>query len=180
MDERDERLSERLNLSLMDQWPIFGYEADHVYFENVVRIKGEKIRGDRGHIRIDGNVKLEGGLGIYFGRFVHIASFCHINIGGGITIFEEGSAAASGAKTISGSNVYGPGRSCSAIAPDAVSKRSFVHIKKNAILFANATVLPGVTVGENSVLAVGAVATKDIPPFQLWAGVPARFVKEIK
>lgn len=39
---------------------------------------------------------------------------------------------------------------------------------------ANATILKGVTIGKGSVVAAGAVVTKDIPPYEIWGGVPAR------
>jgi acetyltransferase-like isoleucine patch superfamily enzyme len=55
-----------------------------------------------------------------------------------------------------------------------------VFIKRNVWIGANATILPGVTVGENSIIAAGAVVTKDVPPNTIVAGVPARIVKEIK
>lgn len=42
------------------------------------------------------------------------------------------------------------------------------------------TVLPGVTIGDGAVVAVGAVVTKDVPPYTVVAGVPARVVKEIE
>ena len=42
---------------------------------------------------------------------------------------------------------------------------------------AKCVVCPGVTLGEGAVLAAGSVAATDIPPFQVWAGNPARFVK---
>jgi len=42
---------------------------------------------------------------------------------------------------------------------------------------ARAMVLPGVTVGEGAVLALGSVASKDIPPWSVYAGNPAGFVK---
>jgi maltose O-acetyltransferase len=43
----------------------------------------------------------------------------------------------------------------------------------------NATILPGVTVGEASVVAAGAVVTRDVAPNTLVAGVPARVVREL-
>ncbi len=44
---------------------------------------------------------------------------------------------------------------------------------------ANAVVLPGVTIGSHSVVAAGAVVTKDVPPHSLVAGVPAKIIKKI-
>jgi acetyltransferase-like isoleucine patch superfamily enzyme len=42
------------------------------------------------------------------------------------------------------------------------------------------TVLPGVTIGKGSVVAAGAVVTKDVPPFTLVGGIPAKKIREIK
>ncbi len=52
-----------------------------------------------------------------------------------------------------------------------------IHIKKNAWIGASATILPGVTIGENSVVAAGAVVSKDVPDNTVVAGVPAKVVK---
>lgn len=44
---------------------------------------------------------------------------------------------------------------------------------------ANAVILPGVTIGDHSVIAAGAIVTKDAPPHSLVAGVPAKVIKQI-
>ncbi len=54
-----------------------------------------------------------------------------------------------------------------------------IHIKQNAWIGAGATVLPGVTIGENSVVAAGAVVSKDVPANSIVGGVPAKFIKAI-
>ncbi|MBG9446135.1 MULTISPECIES: sugar O-acetyltransferase [Bacillaceae] len=54
-----------------------------------------------------------------------------------------------------------------------------VIIGKNVWIGSNATLLPGVTIGENSVVAAGAVVTKDVPENTVAAGVPAKIVKRI-
>jgi acetyltransferase-like isoleucine patch superfamily enzyme len=46
-------------------------------------------------------------------------------------------------------------------------------VERNVWIGANVTVLSGVTIGQNSVIAAGAVVTKDIPKNCLAAGVPA-------
>jgi acetyltransferase-like isoleucine patch superfamily enzyme len=54
-----------------------------------------------------------------------------------------------------------------------------VLIKRNAWIGAGVTILPGITIGENSVVAAGAVVSKDVPPNSVVGGVPARMIKTI-
>ncbi|MEX0361417.1 MAG: DapH/DapD/GlmU-related protein, partial [Allomuricauda sp.] len=54
-----------------------------------------------------------------------------------------------------------------------------IFIKKNAWLGAACTILPGITVGENSVVAAGAVVSKDVPDNVVVAGIPAKVVKQL-
>ena len=55
-----------------------------------------------------------------------------------------------------------------------------IVIRRNAWIGAAVTILPGVTVGENSVVAAGAVVTKDVPANTVVAGVPAKVIKTIE
>lgn len=54
-----------------------------------------------------------------------------------------------------------------------------IVIKRNAWIGAGATILPGVTVGENAVVAAGAVVSKDVPANTIVGGVPAKIIKQI-
>jgi acetyltransferase-like isoleucine patch superfamily enzyme len=54
-----------------------------------------------------------------------------------------------------------------------------ISLEKNVWLSTAATILAGVTVGENSVVAAGAVVTHDVPPNTLVAGVPARVIRQL-
>lgn len=54
-----------------------------------------------------------------------------------------------------------------------------VTIGNDCWIGANAVILPGVTIGEHSVVAAGTVVTKDVPSHSLVAGVPARIIKQI-
>lgn len=54
-----------------------------------------------------------------------------------------------------------------------------VHIKKGVWIGAGAIILPGVTIGEYSVVAAGAVVTRDVTPFTVVAGVPAKVIKKV-
>lgn len=54
-----------------------------------------------------------------------------------------------------------------------------VTIGENVWIGSSATILPGVTIGNNSVIAAGAVVTKDVPANIVVAGVPTKIVKVI-
>lgn len=54
-----------------------------------------------------------------------------------------------------------------------------IHIKKNAWIGAEATILQGVTIGENAVVAAGAVVTTDVADNTVVGGIPARLIKAL-
>lgn len=54
-----------------------------------------------------------------------------------------------------------------------------IVIKRNAWIGAGATILPGVTVGENSIVAAGAVVSRDVPPNTIVGGIPAKFIRSL-
>ncbi|AIT09024.1 dTDP-6-deoxy-3,4-keto-hexulose isomerase [Candidatus Francisella endociliophora] len=52
-------------------------------------------------------------------------------------------------------------------------------IKKGASIGANATILPGIIIGENAIVGAGSVVTKSIPANEIWLGNPANFYKKV-
>lgn len=54
-----------------------------------------------------------------------------------------------------------------------------VIIKNHAFIGAYSIVLKGVTIGENSIIGAGSVVTKSVPDNQIWAGNPAKFIRNI-
>lgn len=50
-------------------------------------------------------------------------------------------------------------------------------IKRGASIGANATILPGITIGESAMIGAGCVVTKNIPPYTTWIGNPAKQIK---
>ena len=55
-----------------------------------------------------------------------------------------------------------------------------VVLKKNCKIGTHCTIMPGVTVGENSIVAAYSYVNSNIPKNQLWIGVPAKFKKNIQ
>lgn len=112
-----------------------------------------------------------------FGRFITIGKNVFINHGcsfldlGGITIEDD---------VLIGPNVQliTENHSIHPAERNNLELKSIL-IRKNVWIGAGAIILPGVTVGENSVVAAGAVVTKDVPANTVVAGVPAKTVKTI-
>ena len=57
-------------------------------------------------------------------------------------------------------------------------KGGMVNIKDHAWISSRSTILPRVTVGSGAVLACGAIATKDLEPYGVYAGIPAKKVSD--
>jgi acetyltransferase-like isoleucine patch superfamily enzyme len=112
-----------------------------------------------------------------FGRFIKIGKNVFINHAcsfldmGGITI-EDNVLIGPKVNLITENHPLNPGDRKSLICKPIV-------IKRNAWIGAGATILPGVTIGENSVVAAGAVVTANVPPNTIVGGVPAKFIKNI-
>ena len=52
-------------------------------------------------------------------------------------------------------------------------------VKKGASIGANATILCGITIGENAMIGAGSVVTKDVPAGEVWVGNPAEYLRKI-
>lgn len=54
-----------------------------------------------------------------------------------------------------------------------------IEIKDGAWIGGNTTILPGVVIGKHAVIGAGSVVTKDVPDYTVFAGSPAKFIKNI-
>lgn len=66
------------------------------------------------------------------------------------------------------------------LSHDFVNQRKLkTKIGRNCFIGAKSVILPGVTVGDNCVIAAGSIVTSDLLPNGLYGGNPAKFIKEI-
>lgn len=103
------------------------------------------------NVRIGNNVKIQNNVSVYEGVILEDDVFC-----GPSCVF---------------TNVKTPR---SAVPRNRPEHYIPTRVKRGATIGANATVVCGVTIGEWAFVAAGAVVTKDVPPYALVAGVPAR------
>ena len=127
--------------------------------------------------KIDESVAVFTPLYINYGKHTKIGKNVFINFDcvfldlGGITI-EDNVLIAPKVSLLSEGHPISPGNRQSLVP-------GHIRIKKNAWIGAGATVLPGVTIGENAVVAAGAIVSKDVPANTIVGGVPAKIIKSI-
>lgn len=112
------------------------------------------------------------GRNTVFGKDIFINFRCTFLDLGGI-VLEDGVYIGPGAKLITENHPEDPSTRHGLVTAPVV-------IRRNAWIGAGAIILPGVTVGENAVVAAGSVVTKDVPADMIYAGVPARALRPVK
>jgi acetyltransferase-like isoleucine patch superfamily enzyme len=113
-----------------------------------------------------------GGRGIRVGRNVFVNQNCTFYVLGGLDIGDDVMIGPNVSLITSGHPIEPSQRRA------GVTARPIV-IGRNVWIAAGATVIGGVTVGENSVVAAGSVVTRDVPPNTLVGGNPARVIRSI-
>ena len=145
-----------------------GYHTEAEVREYLRQITGSEI---------DETVRVFPPFNINYGRKTSFGKGSFVNFGctflalGGITI-EEGSFIAPHCVLATEYHPEDPATRHSLLTKPIV-------IGRNAWLGANVTVLAGVTIGENAIVAAGSVVTKDVPDNMIVAGTPARILREI-
>lgn len=111
------------------------------------------------------------GKNIQVGENVFINACCHFQDHGGVTI---GDGCQIGHNVVFATLNHG-------FAPDdrATTYPAPIVLGKNVWVGSNATILQGVAIGDNAIVAAGAVVTKDVPANVIVGGVPAKFIKNI-
>lgn len=116
-------------------------------------------------------------LHINYGRHTKIGKNVFINFDcvfldlGGITI-EDNVLIAPKVSLLSEGHPITPGTK-------ATLTTGHIHIKSNAWIGAGAIIMQGVTIGENAIVAAGAVVSKDVPDNVIVGGIPAKIMKSI-
>ncbi len=111
------------------------------------------------------------GKNITIGKNVFINSGCRFQDHGGITI-RDGAQIGHNVVIATLNHNPEPSRRRNTIPKP-------VYIGKNVWIGSNSTILPGITIGDNAIIGAGSVVTKDVPQMTVYAGNPARKIKDI-
>ncbi len=111
------------------------------------------------------------GKNITVGENVFINACCHFQDHGGVTL---GDGCQIGHNVVFATLNHG-------LSPEErpITYPAPIVLERNVWVGSNATILQGVTIGENAVVAAGAVVTRDVPANTIVGGVPAKFLRKI-
>lgn len=156
----------------------FAYVGKNVkVFKKAVLVNPANIHLGDG-CQIDDFVHIIASQAVHIGKRVHIACFSSIAGGGRVEIGDYAGLSA-GCRLISGTEDFMGGGMTNPCVPERYRKviRSFVNIHRHSILGTNTIVYPGVTVGEGAATGAGAIVSKDLEPWGLYMGAPAKRIK---
>jgi len=72
------------------------------------------------------------------------------------------------------------GFGCAVLSYSSIDERcGKVKLEKHCKIGSNSTIMPGITIGKNSIVGANSFVNHYVPPNEIWAGAPARFLKEI-
>ena len=144
--------------------------------ENAI-IKQPQLIEVGNHVAIDYGVYLS--TESIIGDYVHIAPY--VCVIGGVKsklVMGDFSGIAAGSKIICGSDDFTKGMLNPQIPLEyKETKFTTVTIEKYACIGVNCVVMPGVTIGEGSVIGAGSIVTKNTEPWGVYIGIPAKKVK---
>lgn len=147
-------------------------------YEPVVIINPESIV-IKNNIMISEFCYFNAGLGLYIGNYIHISAYCSI-VGGGYCVLHDFVGVCAGTRIISGSeDINGSSLTGGPTIPEKFRSyhRSFVICKKHSFLGTNVIINPGVIIGEGAVVGSGSIVTKDLDPWGIYIGRPAKRIK---
>lgn len=158
-------------------------QADSTDREKLDRILDELL-GSRGE-----NVWISAPFFVDYGENIHIGTGCEINMN---CVFLDCNTITIGDYSGIGPNVQIYAVTHPVLPEERLSQSEDgnfafwksvtapVTIGKNVWIGGSSVILPGVTIGDGSVVAAGSVVSKDVPPGTLVAGVPAKVIRQLK
>ncbi|CAK4020276.1 probable acetyltransferase, family [Lecanosticta acicola] len=120
-------------------------------------------------IHIDYGTNVELGQNVFINFNCTILDTCKVHIGARTLI-------ASGVSLFSGTHPLDPEVRNGTKGPELGAE---IHIEEDCWIGGNVTILPGIRIGKGSTIGAASVVTKDVPPYSVAAGNPARVIRQV-
>ncbi len=166
--------------------------ATHVTYSKDIVVNGKLIISNCGRIDIGSGVVINSGnypnpVGTSLTRIYTHNKNSIISIGNNVGIssalifadteIEIGDNVLIGAETLIVDNDFHGLVYKSDLGRTEMKKGEKIHIKEGAFVGTRSLILKGVTIGKGAVVGAGSVVTRDIPDGEIWAGNPAKFIR---
>jgi len=131
------------------------------------------------NVRIDDYVLMTGA--IWLRSHIHISSFCSLGGRAGI-VMENFSGLSAGVRIFSASDDYSGEFMTNPTVPEEYTnvQEGVVYLREHAIVGANSVILPGIEIGKGAAVGAISLITKNVPEFEIWAGIPAKKIADRK
>jgi acetyltransferase-like isoleucine patch superfamily enzyme len=158
--------------------PDFSYLGKNVTIHPWAKILGSANVVIGSNVIIDDFVFIGNHEELIVGNHVHIAAHASIT-GGGSCFLSDFCGVSSGARILTGSDDFsGAALTGPTIPPEfRCVVRGSVTVGAHVVIGANSVVLPNVRIGVGAAVGAGSVVTRDLEPWTIYAGVPARPLK---
>ena len=156
----------------------FHYQGVNVTIYPWAKLLGPATISIGSNVIIDDFVFIGNHDELVIGNHVHIAS--HVSItGGGRCFLSDFCGLSSGTRIITGTDDFSGEALTGPTIPAEFRRvtRGFVSLGAHVVIGANAVVLPNIRIGEGAAIGAGSVVTRDLEPWTIYAGAPARPIK---
>lgn len=153
--------------------------GDDVTIYEWARVVGAERTRIGNHVIVDDFVFLDGGVSLDIGSYVHVAAYVSI-MGGATCVVGDFVGLCAGVRIVTGTDDFMGTGLTNPTTPDEFRSvhRGRVEIGRHVLVGVNSVVLPDVTIGDGAVVGAGSVVTRDLPPWTVCLGSPARPVKD--
>lgn len=127
-----------------------------------------------GFVRIMSHTSFAKGMNIQIGKNVQFGNYCNI----ATDIIFKNNILIAGRVCFIGKNDHTVNIPGQLIWNNERGNNGTTHVGNDVWIGHNATIIGGLTIGDGAIIAAGAVVTQDIPPCEIWGGIPAKKIKD--
>lgn len=150
----------RYIMNIMRTWYLFHIKYPWVKYHGFVRVMP--------HTSFAKGMRIEIGHNVQFGNYCNVAA----------DVIFKNNILMAGRVCFVGKNDHQYKEPCKLIWDSERGNNGVTIIEDDVWIGHNATIVGGLTIGKGAIIAAGAVVTKNVPPCEIWGGIPAKKIKD--